>query len=119
MTLTIILVVIGAIVIYQLNAITKHLRYMISSLASLDGELFHLAQEQNPSYGICSSCGQRTTVCHVLPKDQKGADEPDIFYCHRCYWLSNTVMMGDDKKFYKNRQTREDIIAANVGPGTP
>jgi hypothetical protein len=117
---TIIIIIIVLLVIFQLYAINKTLKYALSFLASLDGELFHLAQEQNPTYGICSNCGRRATVRHVFPKDQKeGPKKPDMFYCHRCWWLSSTVMAGDEKKYYKDRQTQEDIIAATIGPATP
>ena len=118
--ITIVIVVIGLLVVLQLNAINKNLKYARSYLVSLDDELFHLAQEQNPSYGLCSHCGRRAIVRYVLPKDhEKSSGEPDMFYCKRCWWLSSTVTLSDEKRYYKDRQTKEDIIAANVGPGTP
>jgi hypothetical protein len=117
---TIVIIIVGLLVIFQLNTINKNLKYALSYLASLDGELFHLAQEQNPTYGICSQCGRRAPVRHVVPKDYKeGSEKPDMFYCHRCWWLSSTVMAGDEKKYYKDRQTEEGIIAAAIGPGKP
>lgn len=120
MTLTIVFIIFGVIMVYQLNAIIKLLQYVIAHLASLDGDVFYLAQEQNPDYGICSNCGRKTIVHHVIPKDQKDhSNEPDMFYCHRCSWLSSTVAYGDEKVHFKNRQTQEDIYAANIGPGAP
>ena len=85
---TIVIIIVGLLVIFQLNTINKNLKYALSYLASLDGELFHLAQEQNPTYGICSQCGRRAPVRHVVPKDYKeGSEKPDMFYCHRCWWF--------------------------------
>ena len=87
-------------------------------LRSLDEELFHLAQEQNPHYGCCSECGRRTIVSHVVPKDQPaGAKALDLFYCQSCWWLSSDVIAGDETKYYENRMTQEDVTAARVGPG--
>jgi hypothetical protein len=57
-------------------------------------------------------------VSHVVPKDEP-ADKNgiDLFYCQSCWWLSSDVIAGDEKKYYKNRMTKEDVTAARIGPG--
>lgn len=106
------------LILYLLILINNNLRRTIVFLVSIDHELFHVAQEQNPDYGICNKCGQRAIVQHVVPQYRKqNTNEPDIFYCHRCSWLSGDVMLADERKHYKDRSTRDDIIASTIGPG--
>lgn len=110
--------VIAIFVAYQLSGIRSETRRAVRLLQSLDEELFHLAREQNPHYGSCSRCGRRAVVRHVLPRDgEPDPNAPDMFYCQPCWWLSSTVRVGDEEKYYKDRLTKEDVTAANVGPG--
>ena len=92
------------LIIWQLSRISAYLHQMMVSLYSLDVELFHLAQEQNPNYGVCDSCGRREIVSHVIPKDGKAeADSREMFYCKPCWWMSDSVKLGSDDKHYKDR----------------
>ena len=114
-----VVIAVSAIVVaYQLSGLRSQLRPVVHLLHSLDEELFHLAQEQNPHYGRCSSCGRRAIVRHVVPRDRDtAANSPDMFYCQRCWWLSSTVEAGDEAKHFKDRMTKEDVVAARAGPG--
>jgi hypothetical protein len=100
------------------SRISSDLHRAVALLQSLNDELFHLVQEQNPHYGACDGCGRRAVVRHVLPNDgEPDPNAPDRFYCQSCFWLSSTVRLGDEGKFFKDRMTRRDIAAANAGPG--
>jgi hypothetical protein len=55
-------------------------------------------------------------VLNVVPR-VPGKKLPDIFYCQKCWWLSDDVMVADEKKHYKDRMTQDDIYASTVGPG--
>jgi hypothetical protein len=110
--------VIAIVVAYQLSGIRSEIHRATGLLQSLDQELFHIAQEQNPQYGSCSRCGRRAVVRHVLPRDgEPDPNSPDMFYCQPCWWSSSTVRAGDDVKYYKDRLTKRDVTAANAGPG--
>ena len=106
------------LIFWQLSRIGAYLHQMMVSLYSLDSELFHLAQEQNPDYGICDSCGRRDIVRHVISVDDK-TETPslDMFYCKSCWWRSDSVKLGSDDKHYKYKLTEQDEIAAQIGPG--
>jgi len=110
-----------AIIILQHANMSHKLSLTVAALRSLDAELFHLSQEQNPKYGVCSSCGQRTIVRHVVVKGREpdDLDEPELFYCQPCWWLSDLVEAGDESRHYKDRLTKRDRLAARVGPGRP
>ena len=106
------------LIIWQLSTISARLFQMMVTLQSLDAEVFHLAQEQNPAYGICGSCGRRAIVRHVVPKDgESDAADPDMFYCQSCWWMSDSVRVSDEDKHYKDRLSDRDRMAARVGPG--
>ena len=108
---------IAILLAYQLSRIRSETRRAVGLLQSLDEELFHLAQEQNPHYGSCSRCGRRAVVRHVVPQNgEPDLNAPDMFYCRPCWWLSSTVRLGEEEKYYKDRLSKEDIYAANVGP---
>lgn len=115
-----ILVLVGfgiAIVIWQLSKINSFLNVIAYKLQSLDAEVFHLAQEQNPNYGQCDSCGSRGIVRYVIPKEQDEAmADEELFYCKACWWVSNSVDVSDEEKYYKDRMTERDILAAKIGP---
>src|SRR5262249_43424215 len=94
--LDIVVVFLAVIVAYQLIRIRSELRRAVYILHSLDEEVFHLAQEQNPQYRRCSHCDRRAIVRHVVPKDREPEpNAPDIFYCQRCWWMSGSVIAGD------------------------
>jgi hypothetical protein len=114
-----VLVVVGfALVVWQLSTIGTRLSQLLALLKVIDGEVFHLAQEQDPNYGACDSCGRRTVVRHVVPKNRTGdADTSDMFYCQSCWWTSDSVQISDDNKHYKDRLSERDRMAANIGPG--
>ena len=114
-----VLIGIGVIlIVWQLTKIAARLSQMVVMLQSLDAEAFHLAQEQNPSYGICSNCGRRAIVSHVVPTDPDSmVAESEMFYCRNCWWLSNSVRVSDENKHYKDRLSDRDTWAATVGPG--
>ena len=114
-----VLISIGLIlVLWQLSTIGSRLSQLFVILKSIDGEVFHLAQEQNPNYGACDSCGRRTIVRHVIPKDRKSdADTSEMFYCQSCWWMSDSVQVSDENKHYKDRPSERDRMAARVGPG--
>jgi hypothetical protein len=106
------------LIVWELARIGTTLRLTLTLLESLEAEVFHLAQEQNPSYGVCSKCGRREVVRHVVPKgDETGSATPEMFYCQNCWWMSSTVQLGDDNKRYKDRFTERDRLAASAGPG--
>ena len=106
------------VVIWQLALVASHLSLVVASLRSLDSEVFHLAQEYNPRYGQCDSCGRRATVRNVVPKDSEPSkSSADTFYCQACWWMSDSVSMGDEARHYKDRPTEQDRLAAMVGPG--
>jgi len=107
------------VVIWQLAGIASRLSRLAAILKSLDSEVFHLAQESNPAYGQCDSCGRRAPVRHVFPTNAKdqAAETPETFYCQACWWMSDSVAMGDESRHYKDRQTARDVLAAKVGPG--
>lgn len=87
-------------------------------LQSLDAEVFRLAQEHNPKYGVCSSCGDRAIVQYVVAKDrEQGPTDPELFYCQSCWWMSDSVQASDENKYYKDRMTEKDQLAARIGPG--
>jgi hypothetical protein len=112
-----VLVIVGGL-FYFLSTIAHRLRQATALLESLDGELFHIAQELNPHYGLCSSCDKRGYVRHVeLTGEKPNQFTPDVFYCSRCLWLSGTVAVADDEKHYKDRFTEDDYQAGLVGPG--
>lgn len=92
---------------------------IVERLCAIDAEVFRFAQVQDPAYGLCSSCGRRALVRHVVPKDAGAnvADEPELFYCMPCYWMSNSVAASGEKRFYKDRMTDRDRMAARLGPG--
>jgi hypothetical protein len=99
------------------SRISSDLRRAVALLQSLNDELFHLAQEQNPQYPACDGFGRRAVVRHVLPRDgEPDPNAPDMFYCQPCWWLSSTVRLGDEGKYFKDRLTRHDIAVANA-PG--
>ena len=104
------------VIIFQLSGIRA---LLAQSLGSIDAEVFHLAQEQNPTYGVCSMCQRRATVRHVVPenpaKDQ--SDEEETFYCKACWWMSRSMRAADDELHYKDRLTEEDRRAQRFGPG--
>ena len=106
------------LIVFQLRRMCTYIHQMMASLRSLDAELFHLAQEQNPNYGICDNCGRRGIVRHVIPKDGKTeADSHEMFYCQACWWMSDSVQLGSDDKHFRDRLTDRDEIAARIGPG--
>ena len=97
MTIDIVVLLIGIAVllmalIYKVHVLIQLNVMQATSLKSLDQEVFHIAQEQIPSYGCCDRCGTRTYVRHVVPKGENQGDSPDIFYCKACWWLSDSVM---------------------------
>ena len=114
-----VIVTIGfAIIGWQLIKIGARLSQLVVTLHSLDTEVFHLAQEQNPNYGRCDSCGRRAIVRHVIPTGgEVSADGSELFYCQACWWLSDSVRVSDDGKHYKDRPSARDRLAATVGPG--
>lgn len=106
------------LIVWQLRSIGTRLSQLLATLQSIDAEVFHLAQEQNPNCGICGSCGRRTIVRHVFPKDRKvDEDAPEMFYCKSCWWMSDSVQVSDENKHYKDRLSDSDRLAARVGPG--
>lgn len=106
-----------AIVGWQLNNISSRLSQLRATLQSIDTEVFHLAQEQNPNYGLCDRCGQRSVVRHVVPKSHMGvADTPEMFYCQSCWWMSDSVQVSDENKHYRDRLTASDRLAMGIGP---
>ena len=104
------------ILIYKVQVLVRLQAMHATHLQSLDQEVFHIAQEQNPNYGYCDKCGTRTYVRNVVPKGEQQGDSPDIFYCKACWWLSDSVDLGNEELAYRNRQTERDIMAAKVGP---
>jgi hypothetical protein len=105
------------IVVWQLSKIGAHLSRLAVALNSLDSEVFHLAQEQNPNYGQCDNCGCRAIVRHVLPNHgESSGDGSETFYCQACWWMSDSVHVGDEEKHYKDRPSERDRFAARVGP---
>ena len=108
------------IIVWQLMKIGSHLSRLVVTLTSLDSEVFHLAQEQNPNYGQCDNCGRRAIVRHVLPSDtESSAEDSEMFYCQACWWMSDSVRVSDEGKHYKDRPSERDRFAATVGPGKP
>lgn len=114
--LVVLFAVLLVFIIWQLYVLGLHQSRSLRVLQSLDAELFRLAQEQNPAYGICSSCGRRAIVRYVVPKNGTPPEE-EMFYCKPCWWTSSTVTLGDANKHYRDRLTERDRIAASVGPG--
>jgi len=104
------------ILIYKVQVLIRLQAIQSNQLQTLDQEVFHIAQEQNPNYGYCTNCGTRAYVRHVIPKGEKQGDSPDIFYCKACWWLSDSVDLGYEELEYRNRKTERDIMAARVGP---
>ena len=104
---------------YHVSRLRAETRVAVALLKSLDEELFHVAQEQNPHYGSCTRCGRRAVVRHVVPRGrEEDPNSPDPFYCQRCWWLSADVLVaGDEARAFKDRLTKEDKIAAAAGPG--
>ena len=118
MSLIDLLVLLAAMVVWQLLTINSRLADAGATLQSLDREVFHLAQEQNSSYGQCTRCGRRAVVRHVVPKNGKtDVAAPDEFYCQACWWMSETMVVSEENKLYKDLATVADRIAAQVGPG--
>ena len=115
------LVAVGFIlVVWQLGRLGARLRQLTLILQSIDAEVFHLAQEQNPTYGLCSNCGSRAIVRHVIPKGRDAdTDVPEMFYCQSCWWMSDSVQVSDENKHYKDRLSKRDRWAARLGPGQP
>lgn len=115
-----ILVLVGfgiALVIWQLSKINSFLNGIVYKLQSLDGEVFHLSQEKNPNYGQCDGCGSRGIVRHVIPKERyKTTADEDLFYCKACWWMSDSVDVSNEEKYYKDRIQERDKLAAKVGP---
>jgi len=115
-----ILVFIGfgvAIIIWQLSSITPFLNKITYMLQSLDAEVFHLAQEQDPNYGLCDNCGCRGIVRNVIRKEQgENTTNDELFFCKACWWLSDSVEQSDENIYYKDRQTERDKLAARIGP---
>jgi len=106
------------VVIWQLSGIGARLHYIASALHSLDAEVFRLAQEQDPTYGLCSKCGQRGVVRYVVLKNpEKSPSDAELFYCKVCWWMSDSVQVSDEKKYYKDRQSERDQLVARLGPG--
>lgn len=118
--LELILVFIGfglAIIIWQLNRVLPVLFTTNYILQSLDAEVFHLAQEQNPAYGLCSDCGCRGIVRYVTLKEQaENSSDDELFFCKSCWWMSDSVEPSDENIYYKDRQTERDKWAAFIGP---
>jgi len=114
--LLIAIAVLLVILIYKIQVLINLQALHASHLQSLDQEVFHIAQEQSSSYGCCDKCGNRTYVRNVVPKGEQPGDSVDIFYCKACWWLSDSVDIGDEELEYRNRQTERDIVAARVGP---
>ena len=116
---TVVVISAGIIVmIWQLSRVAARLLHIAVTLQSLDAEVFRLAQEQNPSYGLCSDCGRRAIVQHVIPKvGANGSSVAELFYCQACWWTSDSVQASDEKKHYKDRLSERGRIAAQVGPG--
>lgn len=116
--IVVLMVVVMLIIAFQLYRIGTRVTQAVNLLDSLDKQLFWLAIEQIPNYGRCTNCGRRDIVRHVVPREgEPDPNEPDMFYCSRCYWLSGSVRMGDDSKSYKTRTTEEDIRVSKIGPG--
>jgi hypothetical protein len=115
----IVLVGVGFLVVgWQLSKMAAHLSQLKATLQSIDAEVFHLAQEQNPNYGLCDSCGRRAIVRHVVPKDHKSEVETlEMFYCQSCWWMSDSVQVSDETKYYKDHLSERDRLAARIGPG--
>jgi len=113
-----VLICIGIIlIVWQLSNIAARLFHTMQILRSLDAEVFHLAQEQNPNYGICDKCGRRAIVMHVVPKARESrAAGLENFYCQGCWWMSDLVQVGDPNKHYKDRASKRDQTAASIGP---
>jgi hypothetical protein len=113
-----VLLAVGLIlVVWQLSSIGARLSQMIAMLRSLDAEVFHLAQEQNPNYGLCDGCGCRAIVRHVIPKGcETDANAPELFYFQSCWWMSDSARVSDENKHYKDRLSERDRFAARVGP---
>jgi len=106
------------VVVWQLIKIGAHLSQLLVKIHSLDSEVFHLAQEQNPNYGQCDNCGRRAIVRHVVPTGgEVSADGSEMFYCQACWWLSDSVRVSDDGKHYKDRPSARDRWPATVSPG--
>ena len=106
------------LVVWQLSSLGNRLSQLMKMLQSIDAEVFHLAQEQNPAYGLCDNCGCRAIVRYVTLKDREAAaDGTEMFYCQSCWWRSDSIQIGDEKKYYKDRLTERDRWAARAGPG--
>lgn len=105
------------LIIWQLHRIGIYLYKIMTFLSSLDAELFHLATEQDPNYGICDDCGRRTIVRHVISRDEHTGGEKDLFYCSACWWMSSAVNLANDNLKYRDRQTKYDKWTARFGPG--
>ena len=114
-----VLIVAGIVlVVWQLAMISARFAQTVAMLQSLDAEVFHLAHEQNPSYGICSDCGLRAIIRHVLPKTSDvDSVDADMFYCKNCWWMSDIIILGDENKHYKDGLSELDRMALRAGPG--
>lgn len=104
------------IVMWQLSSISSFLKLAILNLQSLDKEVFHLSQEQNPNYGQCDNCGTRGLVRHVVPVEHDDTDDDELFYCKACWWMSDTAEVSDEEKYHKDRMTERDKLAERIGP---
>jgi|SRR5580658_6606734 hypothetical protein len=113
------LIVVSSLVIAcEMGRLRSQLHSAVSLLQSLDEELFRSAQERNPHYGLCSRCGRRALVRHVIPVDgEPNLNAPEVFYCKPCWWLSSSVKLGDEQKCFKDRLTEQDAATARMGPG--
>ena len=100
--------VIAIVVAYQLSGIRSEIHRATGLLQSLDHELFHIAQEQNPQYGICSRCGRRAVVRHVLPRD--GEPESELAR----YVLLPTMLVVIQ---YCARRRRREVLQGSVNQG--
>ena len=118
--IAIVLIVAGtAVIAYEVGKLRSQIHRGVDILQSVDEELFRLAQEHNPRYGLCSRCGHKAIVRHVIPLDgELSPDASEMFYCQNCWWLSGTVELGSEQKYFKDRTKERDAIAARTGPAT-
>lgn len=117
--IAVVILAISAIaLVIQTGALRSDVQHVLGILTSLDAELFHIAQEQNPHWGTCGQCGRRSIVSQVVPRDAAPADSPDVFFCRPCWWLSDTMMLSPEDRPFRDRVTERDATAAAIGPGS-